>query len=95
MRHYMTLAPLPFPSLADPEGVVCMNDGMIDESYCSYTVGPNACAFCEASEPATSPSSLAETGCVGWDGPNLFRYIGGHPHGDSANYGTLVAAKAA
>merc|ERR1719265_1192246 len=30
----------------DPEGAVCGNDGQPDEAYCSYSVGPTACAYC-------------------------------------------------
>jgi len=34
----------------DPEGAVCDNDGKSNEAYCSYDVGPNACAYCEDSQ---------------------------------------------
>jgi len=30
----------------DPEGMVCANDGTPSEAYCSYHVGPSACARC-------------------------------------------------
>jgi len=30
----------------DPEGSVCENDGEFNEAYCSYDIGPNACAYC-------------------------------------------------
>ena len=30
----------------DPEGSVCANDGTPEEAYCSYDVGPSACARC-------------------------------------------------
>jgi len=31
----------------DPEGAVCANDETRYEAYCSYGVGPNACAYCD------------------------------------------------
>mmetsp|Transcript_45085 Transcript_45085/g.88224 ORF Transcript_45085/g.88224 Transcript_45085/m.88224 type:complete len:233 (+) Transcript_45085:118-816(+) len=33
----------------DPEGAVCANDETRYEAYCSYGVGPNACAYCDNS----------------------------------------------
>ena len=30
----------------DAEGAVCANDGTATEAYCSYDVGPKACARC-------------------------------------------------
>jgi len=30
----------------DQEGSVCRNDDQWDEAYCSYDVGPTACAYC-------------------------------------------------
>ena len=32
----------------DPEGMICDNDGTPEEMYCSYGVGPTACARCDA-----------------------------------------------
>ena len=42
----------------DPETVVCANDGQHDEAYCSYDVGPTACAYCGLTPP---PSSTADS----------------------------------
>ena len=39
----------------DPEGMVCGNDGKVDEAYCSYGVGASTCAFCP--ERWASPTS--------------------------------------
>ena len=39
----------------DPEGAVCVNDGKSNEAYCSYDVGPTACARCTTSL-AVAPS---------------------------------------
>ena len=38
----------------DPEGMVCANEGKASEAYCSYDVGPNACARCTNSTAALS-----------------------------------------
>lgn len=32
----------------NPEGWVCANSGSSSEAYCSYDVGPSACAWCES-----------------------------------------------
>jgi len=37
----------------DPEGMVCANRGLPNEAYCSYDVGPTACARC-ITEPVVS-----------------------------------------
>lgn len=36
----------------DFEGMECGNEGQVDEAYCSYTVGANACAYCNPSGEA-------------------------------------------
>jgi len=35
----------------DVEGMVCANDGTKYEAYCSYEIGPNACARCKMERP--------------------------------------------
>jgi len=35
----------------DYEGMVCANDGMDDEAYCSYNVSSVACAYCKVTLP--------------------------------------------
>ena len=37
----------------DQEGTVCANDGGINEAYCSYGIGPNACAYCKIEQART------------------------------------------
>eukprot|EP00588_Corethron_pennatum_P017702 CAMPEP_0194304762 /NCGR_PEP_ID=MMETSP0171-20130528/2396_1 /TAXON_ID=218684 /ORGANISM="Corethron pennatum, Strain L29A3" /LENGTH=218 /DNA_ID=CAMNT_0039056113 /DNA_START=134 /DNA_END=790 /DNA_ORIENTATION=+ len=32
----------------DKEGDVCGNDGKRGEAYCSYSIGPNVCAYCNS-----------------------------------------------
>jgi len=47
----------------DPEGAVCANDGLETEAYCSYDVGPSACARC-GSNSTTAHSTAPQWGTV-------------------------------
>ena len=50
----------------DPEGSVCANDGLETEAYCSYDVGPSACARCGSASTATPPPCQPDDGA--WNG---------------------------
>ena len=57
------------------EGAVCANDGTATEAYCSYDVGPKACARCTNPIAALSSSgdSLAR---VRWSTMQLLALMG-------------------
>ena len=59
----------------DPEGMVCANEGTASEAYCSYDVGPNACARCTNSIAVLSSGgdSLAR---VRWSTMQLLALMG-------------------